>query len=86
MFNVLFKYWTNLNDTTSVLFNINMWTFINIRYFKFKFSRNILYFVQNINGFKMNSIVYFYKDWVFEDFFFKFVKYFVIFIFILFLI
>lgn len=86
MFNVIFKYWTNLNDTPSTLFKLNLWTYINIRFFKLKYSRNILYFIQNLNGFKMNNIIYLYKDWIFEDFYFRFFKYFVIIILILFII
>lgn len=85
MFNVLYKYFTNCTDTPSVLFKLNIWSFINIRFFKFKFTRNILYFIQNLNGLRLNSILYFYKDWVFEDLFFKLFKYIFVFI-ILFLI
>lgn len=86
MFNVIFKYWTNLNDTPSILFKLNLWTFVNIRFFKLKYSRNILYFIQTLNGFKMNNIIYFYKDWIFEDFYFKFFKYFLVMIALLFML
>jgi hypothetical protein len=78
MFSVIYKYWTNLNDTPSILFKINVWTYVNIRFFKFKFSRNVLYFIQGLNGLKINNIMYLYKDWIFEDFYFKFFKYFVV--------
>lgn len=86
MFSVIYKYWTNLNDTPSILFKLNMWTYINIRFFKFKFSRNVLYFIQGLNGLKVNNIMYLYKDWIFEDFYFKFFKYFIVIIAILLLI
>jgi hypothetical protein len=59
---------------------------VNIRYFKFKYSRNVLYFIQGLNGMKLNNIMYIYKDWIFEDFYFKFFKYFLILIVFLLLI
>lgn len=86
MFGIIYKYWTNLNDTPSILFKLNIWTYVNIRFFKFKFSRNVLYFIQGLNGLKLNNIMYIYKDWIFEDFYFKFFKYFIVAITILFFI
>lgn len=78
LFNVIYKYWNNINDTPSILFKLNMWTYVNIRFFKFKFSRNVLYFIQGLNGMKLNNIMYIYKDWIFEDFYFRLFKYFLI--------
>ena len=86
LFNVIYKYWNNINDTPSILFKLNIWTYVNIRYFKFKYSRNVLYFIQGLNGIKLNNIMYIYKDWIFEDFYFKFFKYFLILIVFLLLI
>lgn len=83
MFNTLYRYWSNVNDSPSILFKLNLWTYVNIRFFKFRFSRNILYFIQGLNGMRLNSITYFYKDWIFEDFYYRFAKYFFILIIIL---
>ena len=78
MFSNLYKYWYNVTDTPSVLFKINIWTYVNIRYFKLKFSRTLIYFTVGLKSLKLNEIKLFYKDWIFENFFENFFKYFVI--------
>lgn len=77
MFNNLYKYWYNLTDTPSVLFKINIWTYINIRYFKFKFTRVLTYFTLGLKSLKVNEIKILHKDWIFENFYGNYVKYFV---------
>lgn len=77
MFNNLYKYWYNLTDTPSILFKINIWTYINIRYFKFKFTRVLTYFTLGLKSLKVNEIKILHKDWIFENFYGNYVKYFV---------
>lgn len=77
MFNNLYKYWYNLTDTPSVIFKLNIWTYINIRYFKFKFTRTLTYFTLGLKSLKVNEIKILYKDWIFENFYGNYVKYFV---------
>jgi hypothetical protein len=73
----LYKYWYNLTDTPSILFKLNIWTYINIRYFKFKFTRVLTYFTLGLKSLKVNEIKILHKDWIFENFYGNFIKYFV---------
>jgi hypothetical protein len=75
MFGVLYKYWYNVSDSPSNIFKINVWSYINIRFFKMKFSRNLVYFILSLKSFKINQIKVFYKDWIFEDFFYYLIKF-----------
>lgn len=77
MFNNLYKYWFNVTDTPSVLFKINIWSYVNIRYFKFKFTRILTYFTLGLKSLKINEIKILHKDWIFENFYGNFIKYFV---------
>ena len=77
MFNTLYKYWYNLTDTPSILFKLNIWTYINIRYFKFKFTRVLTYFTLGLKSLKVNEIKIIHKDWIFENFYGNYIKYFV---------
>jgi len=77
LFNNLYKYWYNLTDTPSVIFKLNIWTYINIRYFKFKFTRVLTYFTLGLKSLKVNEIKILHKDWIFENFYGNYVKYFV---------
>lgn len=77
MFNNLYKYWYNLTDTPAILFKINIWSYINIRYFKFKFTRVLTYFTLGLKSLKVNEIKIIHKDWIFENFYGNYVKYFV---------
>lgn len=77
MFNNLYKYWYNLTDTPSVIFKLNIWTYINIRFFKFKFTRVLTYFTLGLKSLKINEIKILHKDWIFENFYGNYVKYFV---------
>ena len=77
MFNNLYKYWYNLTDTPSILFKLNIWTYINMRYFKFKFTRVLTYFTLGLKSLKVNEIKIIHKDWIFENFYGNYVKYFV---------
>ena len=63
------------------MFKLNIWTYINIRYFKMKFTRTLIYFTVGLNSLKLNKIKLFYKDWIYENFYETFFKYFVILIF-----
>lgn len=77
MFNNLYKYWFNVTDTPSILFKINIWTYVNIRYFKFKFTRILTYFTLGLKSLKVNEIKILHKDWIFENFYGNYIKYFV---------
>lgn len=76
MFNVLYKYWYNVSDSPSNIFKINIWSYVNIRFFKMKFSRNLVYFILSLKSLKVNQIKVFYKDWIFEDFYYFLFKFF----------
>lgn len=75
MFNVLYKYWYNTSDSPANMFKINIWSYINIRFFKMKFTRNLVYFILSIKAFKVSAIKVFYKDWIFEDIYYYFLKF-----------
>jgi len=45
-----------------------------------------LYFIQGLNGIKIKSIMVNYRDWIFEDFFYKFYKYCFLFIILLYIL
>lgn len=76
MFQNLYKYWYNVTDTPSILMKLNIWSYINIRFFKFKFSRILTYFTLGLKSLKLNEIRVIYKDWIFENFYNRFLKYF----------
>ena len=76
MFNNLYKYWYNVVDTPSIIFKLNIWTYVNLRYFKFKFNRTLVYFTLGLKTLKLNEIKLIYKDWVFENFYGICIKYF----------
>jgi hypothetical protein len=77
LFHNLYKYWSNLKDTPSILYKINIWSYINIRYFKFKFTRVLTYFTLGLKSLKVNEIKIIHKDWIFENFYGNCIKYFV---------
>jgi len=43
-----------------------------------KFTRTLVYFTMGLNSLKLNEIKLFYKDWIYENFYEKFFKYFII--------
>jgi hypothetical protein len=43
-----------------------------------KFTRTLVYFTTGLNSLKLNEIKLFYKDWIFENFYETFFKYFII--------
>ena len=51
-----------------------------------KFTRTLVYFTMGLNSLKLNEIKLFYKDWIFENFYEIFFKYFVLIIILLLLI
>lgn len=73
----MYKYWFNVTDTPSIIYKINIWTYINIRYFKFKFTRILTYFTLGLKSLKINEIKILHKDWIFENFYGNTIKYFV---------
>lgn len=78
MFNNLYKYWYNVTDTPHIISKINLWTYVNIRYFKFKFTRVLVYFTLGLKSLKINEIKILHKDWTFENFYGNLLKYFFI--------
>lgn len=72
----MYKYWYNLTDTPSILFKLNIWTYVNIRYFKFKFTRILTYFTLGLKSLKVNEIKILHRDWTFENFYGSLIKYF----------
>jgi len=77
LFNSIYKFWYNLTDTPSILFKLNIWTYVNIRYFKFKYTRVLTYFTLGLKSLKVNEIKIIHKDWIFENFYGNYIKYFV---------
>ena len=71
MFKWLFVYWNNNIDSTSINFKLNLWSYINAKYFKVKVSNYIVYFILNLNNLYLKSIKIFYKNLSFELLYFK---------------
>lgn len=86
MFRWLHKYYVNMVDKPSILFKLNIWTNVNIRYFKFKFLKTLFLFISNFDFFSIKFIKVLYKDWIFENFLFKVFGYLSLIIVILYLI
>jgi len=63
-----------------------MWNYTNIRYFKFKYLRNIYVFISNLDFLKIKYINILYRDWLFENFFLNYIVYFVLFAVVLYLL
>ena len=47
-----------------------------MRYFKFKFTRVLTYFTLGLKSLKVNEIKIIHKDWIFENFYGNYLKYF----------
>lgn len=62
-------------DKPSILFPLNVYSFINIRYFKFKYLKNIYIFISNMDFLKIKFINILYRDWIFENFYTKSIVY-----------
>ena len=66
MFKNLFVYWTTSIDTPSILFKINIWSFVNLRLFKFKISYILNYFILGLSNLEIRTLRFFYKDFNFD--------------------
>jgi hypothetical protein len=51
-----------------------------------KYTRVLVYFTMGLNALKLNEVKIFYKDWIFENFYEIFFKYFILVVFIFLLI
>ena len=78
MFKNLYKYWNTVNDNPFVVYKINLWSFVNLRFFKFKFTRNLTFFLLGLKSLKLIEIKLIYKDWIFEKLYSDNFKYFLI--------
>ena len=75
MFKWVFSYYTNNNDTPSVIFKINLWSYINVRLFKLKYSQTLNYFIFLLENLQQKIIKIFHKSFYFENFFYNYVVY-----------
>lgn len=86
MFRWLFLYWYNNTDVPSITAKVNLWSYINIRFFKVKVSASIVYYINSIKHINFREIKAFYKNISFEFFYIKFflgIIYFILFFFLL---
>jgi hypothetical protein len=81
MFKWLFIYWYNVIDTPSNQIALNIWTYVNLRYFKAKVSSYILYFVLSLNNLKFKKLKIFYKVLSFEYFYLRLINFIIFFFF-----
>ena len=58
---------------------INLWSFVNIRVFKFKFSRVLYFFILACEQAKIKSFKVLFKDWIFEEYYYVLLRYFLFF-------
>jgi hypothetical protein len=72
MFRWLFLYWYNSTDTPSILARFNLWSYINIKFFKTKVSTTIIYFISNLNNLSFKKLKIFYKTISYDYFYIKF--------------
>ena len=84
MFKHIFKYWYNVTDTPFIISKVNLWSYVNVRLFKFKLSNTLTYFILAINNLKQKEIKVLYKDFTFESLFNFLFAYLFIFVFIFF--
>jgi len=75
MFKWLFIYWYNVIDSPSNQISLNLWTYVNLRYFKTKVSSYILYFILSLNNLKFKKLKIFYKVLSFEYFYLRLVNF-----------
>lgn len=80
MFKWLFLYWHNITDTPSITSKVNLWSYINLRFFKLKVSASIIYYINSIKFVNFRRIKAFYKNISFDFFYIKFFLGFVYFI------
>jgi hypothetical protein len=71
MFKQLYLYYKINLDTPSILFKLNLWAFVNIRFFKLKVSRSLIYMISIFDSLKSKKINIIYKDWTFEYIYFR---------------
>jgi len=74
LFNFIY-YNTNTVSKPSILFKVNLWFFVNVQYFKNKFSNSIVFFIENMSNLKIKSIKIYFEISDFEMFYFSFLKY-----------
>lgn len=65
-------------DKPSTLFPLNLYSYINLRYYKFKYLRNIYIFISTMDFLKVKFISVMYRDWLFENFFTKSLVYLIV--------
>lgn len=82
MFKHIFKYWYNVTDSPSIIFKLNLWSYLNIRIFKFKLSNVLTYFILALSNLKQKEIKVLYKDFSFETMFNFLFIYLLIFVFV----
>ncbi len=75
MFKWLFIYWYNVIDSPSNQIALNLWTYVNLRYFKTKVSSYILYFILSLNNLKFKKLKIFYKVLSFEYFYLRLINF-----------
>lgn len=86
MFKWLFLYWYNITDNPSITSKVNLWSYVNLRFFKLKVSAAIIYYINSIKFVNFRRIKAFYKNISFDFFYIKFFLgfiYFIVFLLIL---
>lgn len=79
MFNSIYSYFSNLVDTSSNNFKINIFFFINIRLFKLKLNNSIVFMLNSLNSLNFKKIKVFYNFNNFTYFYSIFISYFIVF-------
>ena len=86
MFKWLFYYWFNPTDTPSIVSRINLWAYINIRFFKMRVTSTLAYFILGLNNLTIKKLRIFYKNLSFELFYIKILYYLVFLAFVFFIL
>lgn len=68
MFKYLYNFYSNLIDTPSTQFKLNLWVFSNIRVYKIKLLNSIVFFISNLLSLQKKYIKIFHKVFNFDSF------------------
>lgn len=78
MFSNIYNIWNYYTDSNYVLSKINLFFYINIKYFKVKNLNFISFFINSLYSLKLKNIKIYKNSFKFESLYFIFLKIFII--------
>lgn len=83
MFSNIYNIWNHYTDSNYILSKINLFYYINIKYFKVKNISFISFFINSLYSLKIKNVKIYKNSFKFETLYFIFLKIFIIVFFVL---